>query len=448
MIRCEKQALHTVNGQLTIDIGDSFLSPQKSERNDTMIDSQKITNRFLNYVSFDTRSSEENDRELPSTPGQMVLARFLAEELKSLGLTDVSLDDQGYVMGTLPATAGITGSTVGFIAHMDTSPEASGKDVKPLLVRNYDGKDILLNRDKQILFSTEDFPEVKKYRGQDILFTDGTTLLGADDKAGVAAIVTALEYFRDHPEIPHGTLRVGFTPDEETGRSSSAFDVAKFGADFAYTVDGGELGGLEYENFNADNPVITFHGRSVHTGSAKGKMKNALTLAMEWQQALPAGEKPEYTEGYEGFFHVHKITGDVETCKIHMLIRDHDKKHFEERKNFLDQLAAFLNEKYGAGSVEVEHRDMYFNMGEKIRDGHMAVVELAKEAMEAVGVTPSVDPIRGGTDGARLSWRGLPCPNLFTGGANFHGRFEYLPIPSLVKACETVVEIGKRGYRI
>ena len=241
---------------------------------------------------------------------------------------------------------------------------------------------------------------------------------------------------------------MGFTPAEETGRSSSGFDVKKFGADFAYTVDGGELGGLEYENFNADNPVITFHGRSVHTGSAKGKMKNALTMAAEWQQALPAGEKPEYTEGYEGFFHVHKVTGDVETCRMHMLIRDHDKDRFGERKAFLDQLAAFLNEKYGAGSVEVEHHDMYYNMLEKIRDGHLEVVELARRAMEAVGVKPCVAPIRGGTDGARLSYQGLPCPNLFTGGANFHGRFEYLPIPSLVKACETVVEIGKRGYRI
>lgn len=413
-----------------------------------MIEEKKLVDRFLRYVSFDTQSDEENTAVLPSTPGQMVFARALAKELEALGLADVSVDSQGYVMGTLPATAGISGSTVGFIAHMDTSPEASGKDVKPLLVRNYQGGDILLHPEKHIVFSAEDFPEVRKYRGQDILFTDGTTLLGADDKAGVAAIVTALEYFQNHPEIPHGTLRVGFTPDEETGRSSSGFDVKKFGADFAYTVDGGELGGLEYENFNADNPVITFHGRSVHTGSAKGKMKNALTMAAEWQQALPAGEKPEYTEGYEGFFHVHKVTGDVETCRMHMLIRDHDKDRFGERKAFLDQLAAFLNEKYGAGSVEVEHHDMYYNMLEKIRDGHLEVVELARRAMEAVGVKPCVAPIRGGTDGARLSYRGLPCPNLFTGGANFHGRFEYLPIPSLVKACETVVEIGKRGYRI
>ncbi|MCF0139467.1 MAG: peptidase T [Acidaminococcus fermentans] len=413
-----------------------------------MIDENKLVDRFLQYVSFDTQSDEEQDALLPSTPEQMVFARALAEELKGLGLSDVSLDDHGYVMATLPASAGISGPVTGFISHMDTSPDASGEDVKPLRVRNYDGGDVLLNRDKGIVFSVKDFPEIRKYRGQDILFTDGTTLLGADDKAGVAAIVTAMEHFLDHPEILHGTLRVGFTPDEETGRSASGFDVAKFGADFAYTVDGGELGGLEYENFNADNPVVTFHGLSVHTGSAKGKMKNALAMAAEWQQALPAGEKPEYTEGYEGFFHVYKITGDVETCRMHMLVRDHDQKRFGERKVFLDRLADFLNEKYGIGSVELEHHDVYYNMAEKIRDGHMAVVDLAREAMEAVGVTPVVEPIRGGTDGAQLSWRGLPCPNLFTGGANFHGRFEYLPIPSLVKACETVVEIGKRGYRI
>ncbi|WP_278673642.1 peptidase T [Acidaminococcus fermentans] len=413
-----------------------------------MIDEDKLVERFLKYISFDTQSDEENDTQLPSTSGQLVFARALAEELKEMGLSDISLDDQGYVMATLPASAGITGSVVGFISHMDTSPEASGEDVKPLRIQNYDGGDVLLNPEKGIVFSVKDFPEIRKYRGQDILFTDGTTLLGADDKAGVASIVTAMEYFLAHPGVPHGTLRIGFTPDEETGRSASGFDVAKFGADFAYTVDGGELGGLEYENFNADNPTVTFHGRSVHTGSAKGKMKNALTLAAEWQQALPAGEKPEYTEGYEGFFHVYKLTGDVETCRMHMLIRDHDQKRFGERKGFLDRLADFMNGKYGAGSVEVDHHDVYSNMAEKIRDGHMAVVDLAREAMAAVGVKPCIAPIRGGTDGAQLSYRGLPCPNLFTGGANFHGRFEYLPIPSLVKACETVVEIGKRGYRI
>ena len=254
-----------------------------------------------------------------------------------------------------------------------------------------------------------------------------------------------MEYLLQHPDITHGTIRIGFTPDEETGRSAALFDVKQFGADFAYTVDGGELGGLEYENFNAANPVITFHGRSVHTGDAKGKMVNALSIAAEWQQLLPAGEKPEYTEGHEGFFHVYKLDGDVETCTMHMLVRDHDKAHFEQRKALLRQMADFFNEKYGDGTVVVTPHDVYYNMLEKIEDGHMDVVDLAKEAMEAAGVTPQVAPIRGGTDGAQLSFRGLPCPNLFTGGANFHGRYEYLPIPSLVKACETVIEIAKRA---
>ena len=289
------------------------------------------------------------------------------------------------------------------------------------------------------------FPEVLKYKGQDILFTDGTTLLGADDKAGITAIVSAMEYLIQHPDIAHGMIRIGFTPDEETGRSAALFDVKQFAADFAYTVDGGELGGLEYENFNAANPVITFHGRSVHTGDAKGKMVNALSIAAEWQQLLPAGEKPEYTEGHEGFFHVYKMNGDVETCTMHMLVRDHDRDRFEARKQYLRNMARFFNETYGDHTVVIKEHDVYYNMLDVIRDGHMDVVDLAKDAMKAVGITPVVAPIRGGTDGAQLSFRGLPCPNLFTGGANFHGRYEYLPVPSLVKACETVVEIAKRA---
>lgn len=355
-----------------------------------MIDTEHVVQRFLKYVSFDTQSDEDNDAVCPSTPGQLVFAKALAEELKAIGLSDVTLDEHGYIMATLPAN-GAEGPVVGFISHVDTSPDASGKDIKPVRVTDYDGKDVVLNEAEGIVFSTKAFPEVLKYKGQDILFTDGTTLLGADDKAGITAIVSAMEYLIQHPDIAHGTIRIGFTPDEETGRSAALFDVKQFAAAFAYTVDGGELGGLEYENFNAANPVITFHGRSVHTGDAKGKMVNALSIAAEWQQLLPAGEKPEYTEGHEGFFHVYKLNGDVETCTMHMLVR------------------------------------------------------LAKEAMAAVGVTPQVAPIRGGTDGAQLSFRGLPCPNLFTGGANFHGRYEYLPIPSLVKACETVIEIAKRA---
>ena len=411
-----------------------------------MMDQEQLVQRFLKYISFDTQSDEDNDAVCPSTPGQLVFARALAQELRDIGLRDVSLDEHGYIMATLTAN-GVSGATVGFISHLDTAPDASGKDIKPQIVRHYDGKDIVLNEKENIVFSTKAFPEVLKYKGQDILFTDGTTLLGADDKAGVTAIVSAMEYLLQHPDITHGTIRIGFTPDEETGRSAALFDVKQFGADFAYTVDGGELGGLEYENFNAANPVITFHGRSVHTGDAKGKMINALSLAAEWQMCLPAGEKPEYTEGREGFFHVYKLDGDVETCTMHMLVRDHDKAHFEQRKALLRQMAAFFNEKYGAGTVEVTPHDVYYNMLEKIQDGHMDIVDLAKEAMQAAGVTPRISPIRGGTDGAQLSFRGLPCPNLFTGGTNFHGRYEYLPIPSLEKACETVIEIAKRAYK-
>lgn len=409
-----------------------------------MMDQEQLVQRFLKYISFDTQSDEDNDAVCPSTPGQLVFARALAQELRDIGLRDVSLDEHGYIMATLPAN-GVSGATVGFISHLDTAPDASGKGIKPKIVRYYDGKDIVLNEKENIVFSTKAFPEVLKYKGQDIIFTDGTTLLGADDKAGVTAIVSAMEYFVNHPEVKHGAVRIGFTPDEETGRSALLFDVKKFAADFAYTVDGDEIGGLEYENFNAANPVITFHGRSVHTGDAKGKMINALSLAAEWQMCLPAGEKPEYTEGREGFFHVYKLDGDVETCTMHMLVRDHDRRHFERRKALLQQMADFFNEKYGDGTVVVTPHDVYYNMLEKIQDGHMDIVDLAKEAMQAAGVTPRISPIRGGTDGAQLSFRGLPCPNLFTGGANFHGRYEYLPIPSLVKACETVIEIAKRA---
>ncbi|TYZ30422.1 peptidase T [Selenomonas caprae] len=401
-----------------------------------------LVKRFKDYISFDTQSDEENDKVCPSTPGQLVLAKHLAEELKEIGLEEVELDNHGYVMATLPANGVTEAPVVGFIAHVDTSPDASGADIKPQIVKDYDGKDVVLNENGPIVFSTKDFPEVLKYKGQDIMFTDGTTLLGADDKAGVTAIVSAMEYLVKHPEIKHGKIRIGFTPDEEVGRSADRFDVKKFAADFAYTIDGGELGGLEYENFNAANPTITFHGRSMHTGSAKGKMINALSVAAEWQQMLPAGEKPEYTEGYEGFYQVHKLEGGVEKCTMHMLIRDHDRQKFEARKAMLQTIADFLNAKYGEGTVEITPHDVYYNMLEKIADGNMYVVELAKQAMEGCGVTPDVQPIRGGTDGARLSFMGLPCPNIFTGGANFHGRFEYLPLESLKKAGETVLGIA------
>lgn len=402
---------------------------------------ETVVKRFRDYISFNTQSDEANDKECPSTQGQMVLAEHLAEELRSIGLTEVTVDEHAYVMATLPANDDGDAPVVGFISHLDTSPDAAGGPIYEQIIRAYPGGDIVLNKEKNIVFSVADFPGIERYKGQDIMMTDGTTLLGADDKAGVTAIVSAAEYLMAHPEIRHGKIRLGFTPDEETGRSADRFDVKAFGADFAYTVDGGELGGLEYENFNAANPTIVFHGRSVHTGDAKGKMKNAVSMAAEWQQMLPAGEKPEYTEGHEGFFHVHTIHGGVEMVTMEMLVRDHDRAHFERRKALLDDMAAFFNKKYGEGSVEVHHRDVYYNMLEKIEDGNLYVVELARAAMEEVGVEPDVQPIRGGTDGARLSFMGLPCPNLFTGGANFHGRFEYLPLPSLQKAAEVVLAI-------
>ena len=402
---------------------------------------ETVVKRFSDYISFNTQSDEANDKECPSTPGQMVLAKHLADELRSIGLTEVTVDEHGYVMATLPANNGDDSPVVGFISHLDTSPDAAGGPIHERIIHAYAGGDIVLNEAKGIVFSVADFPGIERYKGQDIMMTDGTTLLGADDKAGVTAIVSAAEYLMAHPEISHGKIRLGFTPDEETGRSADRFDVKAFGADFAYTVDGGELGGLEYENFNAANPTILFHGRSVHTGDAKGKMKNAVSMAAEWQQMLPAGEKPEYTERHEGFFHVHTVAGSVELVTMEMLVRDHDRAHFERRKALLDDMAAFFNKKYGEGSVEVHHRDVYYNMLEKIEDGNLYVVELAREAMEEIGIEPDVQPIRGGTDGARLSFMGLPCPNLFTGGANFHGRFEYLPLPSLKKAAELVLAI-------
>lgn len=402
---------------------------------------ETLVKRFKDYISYNTQSDEDNDKECPSTPGQMVFAKHLAEELKDIGLSDVTLDAHGYIMATLPANDGGAGKTVGFISHLDTAPDAPGGPMHPRIVKDYDGKDIVLNEKENVVLSPNEFPELLDYKGQDIMVTDGMTLLGADDKAGLTAIVTAAEYLVKHPDIKHGTIRIGVTPDEETGRSATLFDVEKFGADFAYTVDGGAIGGLEYETFNAANPIITFHGRSVHTGDAKGKMLNALTLAAEWQSLLPAGEKPEYTEGYEGFFHVYKISGGVETCTMHMLVRDHDRAKFEERKAFLNKLAAFFNERYGAGTVEVTPHDVYYNMREKIEDGNMYVVNLAKEAMREAGIEPVISPVRGGTDGSQLSFRGLPCPNLFTGGLNYHGRYEYLPLPSLKAAAETTLHL-------
>lgn len=396
------------------------------------------TDRFLRYVSFDTRSDEDS-LTTPSTPGQLHLAEYLAQELADIGMDDVSLDANGYVMATLPATTPREGiPTVGFIAHMDTSPDMTGKDVKPRIV-TYDGGMIVLNEAERIVLSPDTFPELANYVGQELIATDGTTLLGADDKAGIAAIVSAMEYLLAHPEIAHGKVRVGFTPDEEIGRGADLFDVDKFGCDWAYTIDGGEIGELEYENFNAAQAVITIKGRNVHPGYAQNKMINAALLATELSASLPPEQRPEKTSGYEGFFHLTRLEATVEEATLHYIIRDHDRALFEQKKDLLRTLANGMETRY-PGCVTVEVRDQYYNMREIIAPG-MEVIEYACEAMRAAGVTPRIRPVRGGTDGARLSFMGLPCPNLFAGGLNFHGRYEYLPVRSLEKSKETIIQL-------
>ena len=409
------------------------------------LDKTALVNRFFKYVKIDSRS-DEAVLTCPSTPGQLVIANELAEELKALGLIEVELDANGYLTATLPDNGCPNAPTLGLLAHFDTAPDFSGKDVKPRIV-SYQGGDICLNENPPVTMRNADFPELTAYQGQDIIVTDGTTLLGADDKAGIAAIVSALEYLIAHPEIPHGKIRVGFTPDEEIGRGANLFDVEAFGADFAYTIDGEGLGGIEYENFNAANATLIINGRNVHPGASKHKMINALSIAAEFQMLLPAGEKPEYTEGYEGFFHVNQMNGSVEKAELKLLIRDHDRGIFEKRKQYLQALAALLEKKYGPGSVKIEIKDSYYNMREKI-EPVLHIVELACDAMRAIGVEPKTTPIRGGTDGARLSFMGLPCPNLFSGGHNAHGKFEFLPVPSLLKVSETAVEIIKKVGQI
>lgn len=393
--------------------------------------------RFLKYVSFHT-TSDESCAKTPSTPNQLVFAEELREELVEIGLADVSLDENGYLMATLPANTNRPIPTIGFIAHLDTSPDMSGKDVSPQVV-NYMGGDILLNYEQKIILSPDEFPELLNYVGQDIVVTDGKTLLGADDKAGIAAIVTASEYLINHPEIEHGKVRIAFTPDEEIGRGAHKFDVEKFGCEWAYTVDGGEIGELEFENFNAASAVFTIKGRNIHPGYAKGKMVNALHVANELIALFPVAERPEYTQGYEGFFHLVGCEGNVDAATVSFLIRDHDREKFQSRKAFANQCAQFMNEKY-PGSITVETPDRYYNMREKV-EPVMHIVDTAFEAMTAVGVTPKVKPIRGGTDGSQLSYKGLPCPNLFAGGHNFHGRYEYLPVPSLNKSVEVIAKI-------
>ncbi len=398
-----------------------------------------ITERFLKYVGFCT-TSDETTGLTPSTPGQMEFAMALRDELKSIGLEDVDLDDNGYVMATLPANTPEQKPVIGFIAHMDTSPDASGKHVQPRIVKAYDGNEIVLNEEEHIVLETTKYPEILNYKGQDIIVTNGKTLLGADDKAGVAEIITAVEYLKAHPEIKHGKIRIGFTPDEEIGCGADHFDVKKFGADFAYTMDGGAIGELEFENFNAAAAKITVKGTNVHPGYGYHKMINSMRIAFQLAVMLPRWETPEHTEGYEGFYHLTSMQGTVEQTVLTYIIRDHDRARFESRKREIEHLVRKVNREFGEGTATAEIRNQYYNMREKI-EPVMHIIDLAKSAMEAVGVTPVVKPIRGGTDGARLSFEGLPCPNIFAGGENFHSRFEYLPVPSLEKGMEVILKI-------
>ncbi|MBQ3925807.1 MAG: peptidase T [Bacteroidaceae bacterium] len=402
-----------------------------------------IVERFLNYVAFDTQSSEDSDTT-PSTEKQRVFAQYLKDELIREGLHDVHLDDLGYLYATLPANTDRHVPTIGFIAHMDTSPDASGKDIHPRIVRNYDGTDIILSPATDtraaIVTSAERFPELLQHIGEDLIVTDGTTLLGADDKAGIAEIVQAMVYLQEHPDIPHGTIRVGFNPDEEIGLGAHHFDVERFGCDFAYTMDGSEVGELEFENFNAASAKVTINGCSVHPGYAKDKMVNAVRIATELVSMLPADETPETTEGYEGFFHLTALSGTVEQAQLSFIIRDHDSEYFVSRKTELAEHIDTINEKYGEGTATLVLQDQYYNMREMV-EPKMHIIDIARQAMTEAGVTPVVQPIRGGTDGAQLSFRGLPCPNIFAGGINFHGPYEFLPIQSMEKAMQVVVNI-------
>lgn len=401
-----------------------------------------VTERFLRYVSVDTQSMDDQD-SYPSTEKQRKLAAILAEELADLGASDVNVDQYSYVTATIPATADHDIPVLGFISHIDTSPACSGADIKPQIIHNYGGEDILLNKELGLVMKVAEFPDLRQYAGNDLITTDGTTLLGADDKAGVAEIMTVAEYLLTHPEIPHGTIRIGFTPDEEVGRGTDFFDVKGFGAEVAYTVDGGQLGELEYENFNAAAAKLRIHGISIHTGSAKGKMINAMHVGMEFHSMLPVFENPAFTEGYEGFFHLDSICGGVELTEMKYLIRDHNMEKFNRKKETMQKIAAYLNEKYGAGTVELNIIDSYFNMREKV-EPHIYLVDIATDAMKEIGVKPIVRPIRGGTDGARLSFKGLPCPNLCTGGHNFHGRYEYISIQSMEKVVELLLKIVEK----
>ncbi|WP_443661136.1 peptidase T [Clostridium sp.] len=399
----------------------------------------KVVENFLKYISYDTKSDEESTT-VPSTSGQMILAKELVIQLKAMGLKKANVDNNGYVMATIESNVEKVVPTIGFIAHMDTAPDISGKDVKPKFVYNYDGEDIILNKENNIILSPKDFPELKNYIGKTIITTDGTTLLGADDKAGIAEIMAAAQYLMQNPDIKHGKIRIGFTPDEEVGRGADIFDVKKFGADFAYTLDGGPIGELEYENFNAAGVKISIHGRNVHPGSAKGKMIHSALIANEFINLMPLNETPATTDGYEGFYHLISINGEVEETKLQYIIRDFDSENFENRKIFIKNIANKLNDKYSSGTVELEIKDQYFNMKEKI-EPVKHIVDTAFLALKEVGVNPIMQPIRGGTDGARLSFMGLPTPNIFAGGHNFHGKYEFIPTFAMEKAVDVILKI-------
>ncbi|MBU2920493.1 peptidase T [Winogradskyella psychrotolerans] len=402
---------------------------------------QHIINRFISYVTIDTES-DPNSETTPSTEKQWNLANKLVEELKEIGLSDVTIDENAYIMATLPSNVDHRVPTIGFISHFDTSPDFTGANVKPQIIEDYDGKDIVLNAEENIILSPDYFEDLLMYKGQTLITTDGTTLLGADDKAGITEIVSAMEYLINHPEIKHGKIRIGFTPDEEIGRGAHKFDVEKFGADWAYTMDGSQVGELEYENFNAAGAKITVKGKIVHPGYAKGKMINSMYYASEFINTLPRLETPEHTEGYEGFFHLHNMEGEVEETILQYIIRDHDKDKFEARKALLEKIVFDLNTKYESEVFKIEIKDQYFNMKEKV-EPVMHIVDIAEEAMKAVGVTPLIKAIRGGTDGSQLSYMGLPCPNIFAGGHNFHGRYEYVPVESIQKAVDVICKIAE-----
>ena len=406
-----------------------------------MIDKQQLIDRFISYVTIDTESDPNSD-STPSTAKQWDLANKLADELQEMGMSDVSIDDNAYIMATLPSNVNHNVPVIGFISHFDTTPDYTGANVKPQIVENYQGQDLVLNAEENIVLSPDYFEDLLLYKGQTLITTDGTTLLGADDKAGITEIMEAMKHLINNPDIKHGTIKVGFTPDEEIGRGAHKFDVKKFGADWAYTMDGSQIGELEYENFNAAGAVVKVNGKIVHPGYAKGKMVNSMYYANEFMNALPKDETPEHTEDYEGFFHLYAVNGKVESTKLEYIIRDHNKDKFEARKTLMQKIVTNLNDKYGKPVFEINIKDQYYNMKEKVTPV-MHIVDIAEEAMKALGIKPLIKPIRGGTDGSQLSYMGLPCPNIFAGGHNFHGRYEYVPVESMIKATEVICKIAE-----